>query len=360
MRAHTDPRRDIESEPRVGSVPLVRVDRGREQESVHRGAVVVVDAGGRVRYAAGDPDLPLYLRSAAKPLQAIPLVASGGADALGLTEAELAVMCGSHAAEAVHLEAVRGILTKADLSEAALQCGAHPPHDAAQAAALAREGRAPGAIHNNCSGKHAGMLAACRTRNWPVDTYREPDHPLQREIAEIIAQFCGLPAGEIPRGTDGCGVPTFHVAVRHLGRAFARLADPSGVADSHAAAVRRLTRAMVAHPQLVSGTGRLNTVLMSVLGDRLFCKGGAEGGFGLGLPGRAFGLAVKIEDGNTRGMGAVVVETLRQLGVVDAIGLEALAAHHHPIVRNHEGRAVGEMRAVFTLEPVSQWFQLHA
>ena len=337
----------------MGSVPLVRVDRGQEQESLHRGAVAVVDRDGRVRYAAGDPALPLYLRSAAKPLQAIPLVEFGGADALGLTDAELAVVCGSHAGEPVHVDAVRSILAKAGLDERALQCGAHLPYSASDAAVLIREGRAPGAIHNNCSGKHAGMLAACRTRGWPVDSYRDPAHPLQREIAGIVAEFCGVPADEIPRGTDGCGVPTFQGTAADLGCAFARLADPSGLPGRRAEAVGRLTRSMVAHSVMVSGTGRLVTVLMTGLGDRLFCKGGAEGGFGLGLPGRGWGLAVKIEDGNARGMGAVVLDALRQLGVVSPSELDALAAEHRPVLRNHEGRAVGEMRAVFTLEQVS-------
>ncbi len=314
---------------------------------------MVVDRGGRVRYAAGDPDLPLYLRSAAKPLQAIPLVESGGADALGLSDAELAVICGSHAGEPVHLDAVRSILGRAGLDERALQCGAHPPLSAPHAAALARKGDAPTAIHNNCSGKHAGMLAACRSRGWPVDSYRAPEHPLQREIAAIIGEFCGVPAEEIPRGTDGCGVPTFHVTVRQLGRAFARLADPSDLPARRAEAVRRITRAMAAHPVMVSGTGRLNTVLMAALGGRLFCKGGAEAGFGLGLPAHGWGLAVKIEDGNARGMGAVVIEALRQLGAVPPAELDALAAEHHPVVRNHEGQAVGEMHPVLTLVQVS-------
>ena len=167
----------------MDSVPLVAVTRGRQPESVHRGAVVVVDPSGRLRYAAGDQALPLYLRSSAKPLQAIPLVESGAADRFDLTERELAVICGSHSGEPMHLDAVRAILAKAGLDEGMLQCGAHPPLDAAQAAALISTGQPPAPIHNNCSGKHAGMLAACRFRDWPVDSYLDPHHPLQRNIA---------------------------------------------------------------------------------------------------------------------------------------------------------------------------------
>lgn len=314
---------------------------------------MVVDRTGGLRYAAGNPALPLYLRSSAKPLQAIPLVESGGADALELTERELAVICGSHSGEPMHLEAVRAILAKARLDEGALQCGAPPPLDSTQAAALIRDGLAPAPIHNNCSGKHAGMLAACRAQDWPVDSYLDPRHPLQREIAEIVGTFCGVPAGEIPLGIDGCGVPTFHVTVHAAGRAFARLADPSGLPDRRAEAVRRITRAMVAYPLMMSGTGRLCAAVMAALGDRLFCKTGGEAVFGMGLPALGWGVGIKIADGNNRGMGPVVVDTLRQLGVLTAADLDTLAPQHHPVIRNHRGRAVGEIRPVFTLEEVS-------
>ena len=337
----------------MDSVPLVVVDRGGHRESVHRGAVAVVDPDGRIRYAAGDPALPLFLRSSAKPLQAIPLVESGGADRYELTERELAVICGSHSGEPMHLEAVRAILAKAGLDEKALQCGAHPPLDPSRAAALIREGRTPGPIHNNCSGKHAGMLAACRTRDWPVDSYLDPDHPLQREIAEIVGVFCGVPVEGIPRGIDGCGVPTFHVTVHAVGRAFACLADPARLPEGRALAVRRITRALAAHPEMMSGTGRLCAALMTALGDRLFCKTGGEAVFGIGLPARGWGIGIKIEDGSNRGMGAVAVEALRQLGVPEAAEVAALAPQHHPVIRNHAGREVGQIRAVFRLEEVS-------
>lgn len=337
----------------MDSVPLVVVDRGGRQESIHRGAVAVVDPDGRILYAAGDPALPLFLRSFAKPLQSIPLVESGGADRFELTERELAVICGSHSGEPMHIEAVRAILAKAGLDEKALQCGAHPPLDPTQAAVLIREGRRPEPIHNNCSGKHAGMLAACRTRDWPVDSYLDPDHPLQREIAGIVADFCGVPAEGMPRGIDGCGVPTFHVTVHAAGLAFARLADPSRLPDGRARAVGRITHALAAHPEMMSGTGRLCAALMTALGDRLFCKTGGEAVFGIGLPSRGWGIGIKIEDGSSRGMGAVAVEALRQLGVPEAEHLAALAEQHHPVIRNHAGREVGQIRAVFRLEEVS-------
>jgi L-asparaginase II len=350
------------------SVPLAVVERGGQVECVHRGAVVVADREGRLHAVAGDPSLPLFLRSACKPLQALPLVEGGGVEKFGLTGPELAVICASHAAEPIHLEAVRSILDKIGLDPSALRCGPHVPHDPATAAALARAGRAPEAIHSNCSGKHSGMLASCRLYGWPTETYLEPDHPLQRRIAGIIADFCanGQP---LPAATDGCGVPTFHANVGQLAQAFARLADPeemaappSGVGRTgRAEAIRRIGDAMAAHPVMVSGTGRLATSLMEVLGGKLFCKGGAEGGFGVavrspvlrGADGRGLGIAVKIEDGNARAMGPVLVEVLRQLGVAEPADVEALAVHARPQVLNTRGQVVGAIRPLVRLNEVS-------
>jgi len=331
----------------------VQVTRGTARESLHRGAVAVVDRSGRVRYRAGDPELELFLRSSAKPLQAIPLIESGAVDTFGLGEHEVAVTCGSHSAEPEHLAAVRSILEKAGLDEGALQCGVQPPLDAAQAAALARAGRTPTALHHNCSGKHAGMLATCRAHGWPVDTYRAPDHPVQREIAGIVGEFCGVSSAAMATGTDGCGVPTFHLTVAQTALAFARLADPADLAPRRRTAAARLVRVMVAHPRMVAGTGRLDTVLMEAFPGRLVAKEGAEGVSGIGLVERGWGIGVKIEDGSRRGLGAVVLETLRQLEFVSASDLDALAAHYRPEIRSTDGRVVGEMHAVFTLEKVS-------
>ena len=315
--------------------------------------MAVVDRAGRIRYQAGPVELATYFRSAAKPLQALPLVESGGVDALGLTEDELAVTCGSHAGEPAHLRAVRGILAKADLDGGALRCGVHPPVHSESAAELIRQGRPPSPIHNNCSGKHAGMLAASRHRGWPTDSYLAPEHPLQREIAAIMAACCGLSSGVLPTATDGCGVPTFYGSLGQVARAYAVLADPRDLPDPRGAAIARITAAMRTHPQMIGGAGRLATELQGRLGDRLVCKGGAEALFGIGLLGEGWGIAIKIEDGNARAMGPAVVEVLRQLGVISRDEAETLASLHHPTVRNHHGWDVGEMRPAFRLEKVS-------
>lgn len=330
------------------SVPLAAVERGGRVETVHRGSVVVADRDGRVRYLAGDPAMALYLRSACKPIQALPLVEGGGVEKFGLTDAELAVICASHAAEPGHIQAVAWILSKIGLDVSALRCGPHMPNDPAAAAALVRAGRDPEPIHNNCSGKHAGMLASCVLYGWPTDTYLDPAHPLQRRLALIIAGFCGA-AEPLPVGTDGCGVPTFYATVGQLARAFAQLADPRDLAAPRAAAVRRIGDAMAAHPVMVSGIGRLATSLMEVVGDRLVCKGGAEGGFGIALRSRGLGIAVKIEDGNARAMGPILIEVLRQLDVVGPADIASLAAHARPAVVNTRGDTVGAIRPLVQL-----------
>jgi L-asparaginase II len=334
------------------SVPLAVVERGGRVECVHRGSVVVADRAGRVHAVAGDPSLPLFLRSACKPLQALPLVEGGGVEKFGFTGPELSVICASHAAEPVHLDAVRSILGKIGLDPSALRCGPHVPHDPATAAALARAGRAPEAIHSNCSGKHSGMLASCRLYGWPTETYLEPGHPLQQRIAGIIADFCAN-GDPLPQATDGCGVPTFHATVGQLAQAFGRLADPQDLPGPRAAAIRRIGDAMAAYPVMVSGTGRLATSLMEVLGAQLFCKGGAEGGFGVAVRSRGLGIAVKIEDGNARAMGAVLVEALRQLGVAGDADVAALDTHAHPPILNTRGRVVGAIRPLVRLQEVS-------
>jgi L-asparaginase II len=337
----------------LDSLSLVEVRRGSQVESIHRGAVAVVDRVGRIRYQAGPVEMATYFRSAAKPLQALPLVESGGADALGLSDEELAVTCGSHAGEPAHLRAVRGILSKAGLDESALRCGTHPPGHNESAAALIRQGLTPSPIHNNCSGKHAGMLAASRHRGWPTESYLAPEHPLQREIAGIVATCCGMSSGVLPSATDGCGVPTFFATLRQVARCYAVLADPRDLPDRRRAAVARIAGAMRGHPPMIGGAGRLATELQARLGDRLVCKSGAEALFGIGLVGERWGIAVKIEDGNARAMGPAVVEVLRQLGVISPPEAEKLASFHHPAVRNHHGWDVGDMRPAFRLEKVS-------
>ena len=294
-------------------VPLVAVRRGALVESVHRGRVAVCDAGGELIEATGDPDGYLYARSSAKPFQAMPLLLSGAADAFGLTDEELAVACASHNAEEPHLAAVRSILKKAGLSEEDLQCGAHPPIYEPAAAELARRGEEPRQVHGNCSGKHAGMLALCVYEGWETAGYRNPDHPLQRRILQIVARVCGLERDEILLAGDGCGVPSLGMPLRNLATGFARLATGENLSDDLAGAAGRIRRAMREHPYLVAGTGRLDTDVMR--GTDLIAKSGAEGVFAAGNPEDRWGLALKISDGSTRAVRPAALAALARQGL---------------------------------------------
>ena len=327
--------------------------RGGIVESLHRGAVAVVDVEGRLRYYIGDPDLVTFLRSSAKPWQALAVVESGAADWFGLTEREIAVVTGSHGGEPFHIEAVRSILSKIGLDEGALACGVHPPLHEETARRMREAGEEPTALHSNCSGKHAGMLATARFLDHPIEGYRDPKHPVQQTILSVIADLADLNPSQIVIGVDGCGVPTFAMSLRHAALAMARLVDPHGFASERAEACHRIVRAMQRHPEMVGGTDRLDTDLIRVGCGRLISKGGAEAyqvvgllpnALGAGSP--ALGIALKIEDGNHRARTPAVVEVLRQMGVLGEAELEALARYRRADVKNEHGEVVGEVRTV--------------
>jgi L-asparaginase II len=335
-----------------GDRPLVEVLRGERVESVHHGAVVLVDDAGGLVAAHGDADLVTYLRSSAKPAQVLPLLLSGAAERFGFTEAEVAVMIGSHGGEPFHLEAVRSILKRAGLGEDALQCGAHPPFYRPAARALRLAQQEPSPLHNNCSGKHAGMLALAVHLSAPVGTYLEPAHPVQQRIRDVIARLAGMDTAAIGLAVDGCSAPTFAIPIRAAAALYARLLAPGSLPEDLGRAARRAVTAMRAHPEMVAGTGRLCTDLMQRGGDGVIAKIGAEGFYGLGYArgGRGFGLAIKISDGDgERARPTAAIEALRQLGVLSEPEAAGLLERHVGPIRNHRGFLVGRIRPCFTL-----------
>ncbi|MDR7465111.1 MAG: asparaginase [Armatimonadota bacterium] len=337
--------------PGGGNPPvLAEVRRGGAVESLHRGAVVATDAAGRVLAACGDPTLRAFARSALKPVQALPLVADGGTRCFELTRSELAVICASHAGEAMHVAAVRSILRKVDLDEQALQCGGHWPLHQPTAEAMRARGEAPGPIHDNCSGKHAGMLALARLHGWDPATYRRPDHPVQQRIREAVVALCGSSEAVATPRTDGCGVPTYYLSLQNLATAFARLAAPEVLPLPWSDAARCVVGAMTAFPEMVGGTGRLDSVLMGVGEGRLVVKGGAEAIVAVAAPPRRLGLALKIEDGSARAVAPVLIEVLRQLALLSEDDIRILAPLHRPAVLDRRNARVGEIVAVLHLE----------
>ena len=340
------------------AAPLVEVWRGPLVESRHRGHVAAVDASGRLLARLGEPDTVTFMRSSAKPLQALPLLTSGAADRFGFDEREVALACASHSGQDLHAETAARMLRKIGLDEGALKCGVHEPFDADTARALRERGETPSILRNNCSGKHAGMLALALHLGAPPESYDDPAGPVQQAILRAVAQFSGLEASAVAVGIDGCGVPVFGMPVRAMALTYARLvAPPAEFDEATRRAAARIVAAMAAHPEMIGGTvERFDTKVMRAAGGRVISKVGAEGVYTAGvLPGEGWpgglGLAFKIEDGeDRRARPTVAIECLRQLGVLNGDALEALSPYAKFPVRNHRGELVGEIRPLFELE----------
>ncbi|QUV84393.1 asparaginase [Chloracidobacterium aggregatum] len=347
MPAH--PSSPHQASPNQGAPVLVEVWRGSAVESRHRGAIVAATATGQIVAAVGDPNWLCFLRSAAKPFQAMAVLRTGAAERFALTTRELAIMAASHNGEPEHTAVVAGLLSRLGLTADALRCGTHPPFNRAAARRLA--GVTITALHNNCSGKHAGMLAGCLAAGFATADYDAPTHPLQTEIANTIATMCNVAVGAMPRGLDGCTVPTWAVPLQNLAVGYARLFAHSPYPEES----RRVATAMLAHPELIGGTERIDTDLMRAVPGHLLSKVGAEGVHAVAVPASdrfpdALGLAVKIEDGDSfRARNTVVLEVLRHLELLGAQPYAALMAKYSQPILTHRQQPAGELRAVFQL-----------
>ncbi len=302
-------------------------------------------ASGDVVLAAGDVETPIFWRSAAKPFIAAAAIEAGAREAFGLEMHEVAVMAASHFGEPFHVEAVLSVLRKIGLDESALQCGAHAPYDEASAQALAARGEQPSALHNNCSGKHAGILALARLLGADTATYLRLDHPAQQAILAFCGRVCGEDPAAWPLGVDGCGIPVFATSLRTAAFAFARFAALSGLNARDAAALLVVRDAMVSFPHYVAGTAQFDSELMRVCGGEIACKVGAEGVHGVAAMTGQIGFASKVIDGSNRGRAPVTVAALESLGVLSRDQAIKLASFAAPLVYNRAGKAVGEVRA---------------
>jgi len=340
---------------------LVNVMRGGAVESTHCGAVAVLDAEGALVASLGDIDRPIFPRSAVKVLQALPLVASGAADRLGLSDTELALACASHNGEGVHAQTAAAMLAKAGLDAGALECGAHWPYLETAARALAAQGLAPTALNNNCSGKHAGFLCLACALHGGVDLrryvkgYVTPEHPVMREVTAALQATTGYDLASAPRGTDGCSIPTYAVPLRHLARAFARIGSGVGLSDGHARAAKRLRAAVAKAPFMVAGTDRFDTRVMERLGERVFCKVGAEGVFCAALPERGLGVAIKIDDGNNaRACEVVMAAVIEAFVALDDEQATLMRSLSDVRLSNWNGIEVGRLTAAPVLRMLGQ------
>lgn len=337
---------------------LVEALRGGIVESFHRGAFAVVDADGALHGSTGDIERPVFPRSAVKVLQALPLVESGAAERFGLADEELALACASHGGEPRHAATAAAMLAKAGVDLQALECGAHWPYNDAALKALAAAGTPPSALHNNCSGKHAGfvclgcLMAEGGDRRAFLRGYVQPDHPVMREVTASLQSTTGFDLAHAARGTDGCSIPAYAIPLRHLAHAFAKVATGTGLRDGQARAARRLRKAVANAPFMVAGSGRFDTRVMEHFGERVFCKVGAEGVHCAALPTLGLGVAVKMDDGNNaRACEVVMAALLRRLLAPSGADAQLLDGLADLPLRNWNGLEVGRLRAAEALRP---------
>ena len=319
-------------------------------ESQHRAHVCVVNSSGQILFSLGDPDYITFLRSSAKPLQALAVVISGAAQRFNLSSKEIAIISGSHGGEQIHLETVCSILAKAGLSPSQLQCGAHPPLDSAAKEALRQTGERPASLHHNCSGKHAGMMATAVHLGLPIADYLRLEGKVQQNISHVIAAFADVKPGEIVYGIDGCSAPVHGLPMKAAAFAFARLMEPVDLPDDYTSAAVTVTKAMRAHPEMVAASsGRICTELIRAASDaNLVAKGGAEGFYSAGWldqgTGSGVGLSVKIEDGAQRARDPLVIAVLQKFGVLpEEIG-KNLQIFAQDLILNHCGKEVGRIK----------------
>ena len=323
--------------------------RGAVVESVHACSVAVTDVDGRLVAASGDPGRVTFWRSAAKPFQAMPLVDGGAADAFGIGDEELALACASHSSERAHLDVAERFLRRIGCDESQLGCGPHPPIDVAVAEQAIRAATPLTPKWSNCSGKHAGMLAASRHQGWPLEGYVDPAHPLQRRVRDVVAEWSGAAPDALAHAVDGCTAPTFALPLRAMATAWARFGASS------AATPARLRGAMSRHALLVAGTGRLCTDLMNAAEGTIIAKVGAEGVYCAAVPAAGLGIALKIEDGDNRAspiallavLGAILPAALP--AAVRLLAVPSVARHAEIATLNTRGAVVGARRADGTL-----------
>jgi L-asparaginase II len=340
--------------------PIFQLTRGETVESIHYGAIAIVDTRSRLVAWHGDPQAVTFLRSSAKPLQALSFIEHGGQAAFGLTLREIALMCASHSGTDDHVAVLQSIQAKVGLTENDLMCGFHPLSHGPTVEAMRLRGESVSPNRHNCSGKHTGMMAHARLHGWPIADYINPSHPVQQEIFQTFTDMCGLQSEQVRRGTDGCSAPNFAVPLRDAAFALSRLADPADLSPARAEACRTIATAMTSNPDMVGGPDSFDTLLMQATGGRIICKGGAEGYQVLGLlpgacgPGSpALGIALKISEGDQRGQvrQAVTLEVLRQLGAITSAELETLVKFGpaYPLY-NWRKLLVGEARTCFQLQ----------
>jgi L-asparaginase II len=331
------------------SVKLVEVLRNDQTESIHRGDMVIADGHGNILYKFGDAHFSPFLRSASKPFQGIVFLEAGILEKYDLCMKEIAIMISSHSGEQEHINVLKGIMDKTGITEDMLECGESEPVNKEAAKSLCKLGQPVTKLHNNCSGKHLAFILAAMMKGLPVKGYTDLNHPLQNEIKRVISELSGTDIRRIICGIDGCGLPVYGIPLANMAVAYANLCNSEFMEGKYAKSQDYIMSAMTMFPEMVGGAGRLDTELMRLFGDRLVGKFGAEGMYCIGLSGRFAGIALKIEDGNSRAVGPVIVETLLQIDIIDKNEAEKLRTFWKPDILNTRGEKVGEIRSCFKI-----------
>ncbi|MBI2333451.1 MAG: asparaginase [Chloroflexi bacterium] len=347
-------------------LPLLELIRGSVVEATHLGSIAVATADGTLLHSYGDPYTVAFLRSSAKPFQALPFVEAGGVEHYNYTPRELSISCASHETSQMHLDAVQALQKKIGIEERYLQCGPHLPGDAHKLREVIQQNIAPTANFNNCSGKHTSMLAFAKMRGLPLENYLSLDHPIQQSILKTLSEMCSIDLKDIQTGVDGCSAPNFAMPLFHAALGMARMCDPRELSEIRTAACKKITTAMTSHPEMVSNHGEFDTELMKLASGKIVTKRGAEGFQIIGImPGviheRGVGIAFKVTDGDkhsmdndleghTRVRPPVALEILRQLGALNETQLQALAGFGpEKTLKNYAGLVTGKMYPSFKL-----------
>jgi len=350
----------------AGSLPVFEVTRGRLVESIHSGSIAVVDSSGKVIAGYGDPQLVAFLRSSAKPFQALPFVERGGVEHFNYTVCELSLSCASHDGARIHLDTVKGMQAKVGIEEHQLQCGGHLPADAAMLREFIGRNKKPTHNVNNCSGKHTTMLAYAKMRGLPLENYLELDHPIQQDILAALCEMCGIEREKVEIGIDGCSAPNFAMPLYNAALGMARLCDPRDLGETRAEACKKITSAMTTHPEMISNHGEFDCELMKTGGGKILTKRGAEGFQIVGLlpetpDSLGIGIAFKVVDGDasrlndalessSRVRPAVTLEILHQLDRLSETQLRSLEKFGPgKDIKNYAGIVTGRSYPVFKL-----------
>ncbi len=328
---------------------LVIAYRNNVIESIHRVAAVVVDSSGKLSYSVGDPNFITFLRSSAKPFQAVPVVQSGAAEAFGFTQKEIAIISGSHNGESKHVRVVQSILKKIRLNKSYLQCGAHVPHYYT-ACGITPPRKKFSPLEHNCSGKHAGMLATCLYKGWNLKNYLDPKHPVQKLDLKMISELCEYPEKKIGIGIENCGAPTFALPLKNMAIGFAKLRSFKSKSQVTSQSLQVVADSIWKYPDMVSGRKRLDYELAVPSKGNILSKGGAEALHCSVILDKGYGLAVKIMDGSTRAVAPASIEVYRQIGILNKSQLKELADFYSPAVYNHKKKKVGFLQAEFKLK----------